>query len=138
MRASAGTRPPSVSLTTSPATMSAAGRIFQSPSRRTEAVIANPRFQRGERRLRAALLNIAQHGVEDEEQADHRASTIFAEDEFQHDRALEHPGHGRPEFFQRPRKRMRADVGDRVGADRVKPPIRLGTGQPDRRACVRG
>ena len=52
--------------------------------------------------------------------------------------AFEHPGNGRPELFERPSKRMRADIGDRIGADRVKPSIRLGTGQPDRRACVRG
>ena len=49
------------------------------------------------------------------------ASTIFAERQFEHDRGLEHPWNGRPEFFQRHAQRMRGRIGHRVWAELLQP-----------------
>ena len=63
----------------SPTTMSAAGRIFQVAVAPRRGGDRQPRFQRRERRLRAAFLHISERGVENEEQTDHGALDIFAE-----------------------------------------------------------
>jgi hypothetical protein len=75
-----------------------------------------PQFQGGESRLRAALLERSKQRVEDEKSGDNRGLDIFAEHQFEPNRRLQHPRHGRPELFECHSKRMCACIRHRVGA----------------------
>ena len=69
------------------------------PDRRVQR---EPRLQRGEGRLGAALLKQPERGVEHQETGDDRGLDIFAEHQLEHDRRFEHPRNRRPEFSQAP------------------------------------
>ena len=45
------------------------------------------------------------------------ASVVFAERQLEHDGGFEHPGNGRPEFFERPAQGMDAGVRHGVRAE---------------------
>ena len=61
-----------------------------------------PRLQRGKSRLSAPFLEKPESRVEGQENRDDRSLDVLAEDNFQHDRSLEHPWNRRPELGQRP------------------------------------
>ena len=71
-RASALTASPSARSRTSPGTISVAGTRCSRPSRTTLAVDRRHTLQSGDRLLGARLLDVAEHGVEDDDHGDHK------------------------------------------------------------------
>ena len=84
-----------------------------------------PRFQRSKGRLGAALLEKPECGIEHQKAGDDPGLDILAERQFEHDRSLEHPRNGRPEFLQRHAQRMERRIGHRVGAELLQPTARF-------------
>jgi hypothetical protein len=122
----------------SPGTSSAAGTVFHTPSRCTDAVSARRDFNAARVAWARALLEQAECGIEHQENGDDRGLDIFAEHQFEHDRSLEHPRNGRPEFFQRRAQRMDRRIGHRVGAKLLQPMASLVARQADVRDVVCG
>src|SRR5208283_2827080 len=80
-----------------------------------------PRFQRGKSRLSASFLEEPELSVENQENSDDRSLHVLAQDKFQHDRSLEHPGNRCPELGQRPAEWMQSRVGHCVWPELLEP-----------------
>jgi hypothetical protein len=64
--------------------------------------------------MRAAFLKKAEPRIECQEPPDDRSLDVLTQGQFERDRGLQHPGNGRPEFFERPAQGMLVDTGNSV------------------------
>ena len=135
-RTSAATTPPSESFTTSPGTSSAAGMVFHAPSRRTDAFSASRDFSAARVAWARLSWNSPSAALNTRRAGDDRGLDIFAERQFEHDRGLEHPRNGRPEFLECHAQRMQRRIWHRVGAELLQPPARLVACQAVRRTDI--
>ena len=87
--------------------------------------------RRGKSCLGTTLLEQSGRRIEHQETGDARGFDIFAEHQLEHDRSLEHPRDGRPEFFERHAQRMQRRVGHRVRAEFLQLTARLIPRQTD-------
>ena len=97
---------------------------------------SEPRLQRRKGRLGAALLDQSERCIEYEETGNNPSLDIFAKRQLQHDRALEHPGNGRPEFLKGHAPRVRCRIGHRIETELFQPAARFLARKADLRTDI--
>ena len=122
----------------SPGTSSAAGTVFHAPSRRTEAFSASRDFSAARVAWARLSWNSPRAALNTRRAGDDRGLDILAERQFEHDRSLEHPRNGRPEFLERHAQRMQRRIGHRVRAELLQPTARFVARQAVLRADIGG